>query len=102
MTLQPNFFRDLDGTLQPIHLLEGILSDNHIVYHDKDSDEWYCLRRGTLDSWLAGGKHTVKGIWTNGITKEYSLLKMWNDINNFNTTTPKIYGGNDILGRAGM
>lgn len=102
MTLRPNFFRDLDGKLQPVHLLERKLKGDHITYYDKDSNKWYCLRRGTLESWLSGSKQIVKGIWTKGNTKEQSLLKMWNDINNFDTTTPRIYGGNDILGRAGM
>ncbi len=102
MTLQPNYFRNMDGKLQPIHLLEGQLTEDHITYYDQETDKWHCLKRGTLESWLAGGKQLVKGIWTEGKTKEQSLLKMWNDIHKFNTTTPRVYGGNDILGRAGM
>ena len=102
MTLQPNYFRDKDGKLQPISLLESELIEDHITYLDHETNKWHCLKRGTLESWLAGGKQLVKGIWTEGETKEQSLLKMWNDIHKFNTTTPRVYGGNNILGRAGM
>ena len=51
MTLQPNYFRDKDGKLQPISLLESELIEDHITYLDHETNKWHCLKRGTLESW---------------------------------------------------